>query len=59
MLDKIKQSMTTGDFKSAISLLTLELKRDPKNVEYLYLLAVSQRYNRDFEKALDNIKSPL
>ena len=59
VLDKIKKSMTTGDFKSAISLLTLELEQDPKNVENLYLLAVSQRYNRDFEKALENIKSLL
>ena len=59
VLDKIKKSMTTGDFKSAISLLTLELEQDPKNVENLYLLVVSQRYNRDFEKALENIKSLL
>ena len=59
VLDKIKKSMTTGDFKSAISLLTLELEQDPKNLENLYLLAVSQRYNRDFEKALENIKSLL
>ena len=59
VLDKIKKSMTTGDFKSAISLLTLELEQDPKNLENLYLLSVSQRYNRDFEKALENIKSLL
>ena len=56
-LEDVRKLITAGDFASAISKLSLELKSNSKNIELLYLLSVSYRYNKNYPKAIESLNS--
>ena len=55
--EDVKKLITAGDFSSAISKLLLELTSNSNNIELLYLLSVSYRYNKNYSKAIESLKS--
>ena len=56
-LEDVKKLITAGDFSSAISKLLLELTSNSNNIELLYLLSVSYRYNKNYSKAIESLNS--
>ena len=56
-LEDVKKLITEGDFSSAISKLLLELTSNSNNIELLYLLSVSYRYNKNYSKAIESLNS--
>ena len=56
-LEDVKKLITAGDFSSAISKLLLELTFNSNNIELLYLLSVSYRYNKNYSKAIESLNS--
>ena len=51
-LEKIKKIIIKGDFEESIDKLNIILSQDNKNIDAMYLLAVSQEKLGDNKKAI-------
>ena len=55
-LEKIKKIIIRGDFEESIDKLKIILSLDNKNIDAMYLLAVSQEKLGDNKKAIKTYK---